>query len=66
VQKKGGEGGGNFYNTKIAYLGREYIGLALRQYHQNRIDENQLADYLDVKPKNVSTLEEYFVSGAEQ
>jgi len=66
VQKQGGEGGGNFYNTKIAYLGREYIGLALRQYHQNRIDENQLADYLDVKPKHVSTLEEYFVGGAEQ
>jgi Zn-dependent peptidase ImmA (M78 family) len=61
-QMKGGSGG-DYYRTKIAYLGREYIELALREYHQNRISENQLADYLDVKPKNVGTLEEYFAGG---
>ena len=55
--------GGNPYWTKIAYLGREYIELALRQYHQNRIDQNQLAEYLDSKPRYVGTLEEYFSRG---
>jgi Zn-dependent peptidase ImmA (M78 family) len=57
------EPGGNPYWTKISYLGREYVGLALAQYHQNRIDENQLAEYLDFKPRYVGTLEEYFSRG---
>ena len=35
------------------------------QYHQNRIDETQLGEYLDMKPKNVGTLEEYFVRGVQ-
>lgn len=55
--------GGDFYWTKIAYLGREYIQLALSQYHQNRIDQSQLAEYLDSKPRHVGTLEEYFSRG---
>lgn len=62
-QKKNSTPGGNHYWTKLAYLGRDYVSLALSQYHQNRIDETKLADYLDTKPKNVSTLEEYFDRG---
>ena len=62
-QQVPGGPGGNFYWTKIAYLGREYIRLALSQYHQNRIDQNQLAEYLDSKPRHVGTLEEYFSRG---
>jgi Zn-dependent peptidase ImmA (M78 family)/transcriptional regulator with XRE-family HTH domain len=56
--------GGNPYWTKLAYLGREYVALALTQYHQNRIDEGQLADFLDTKPRHVGALEEYFSRGA--
>lgn len=52
-------GGGDHYNTKIAYLGTEYINLAFQRYYQNRIDYNQLADILDTKPKNLNRLEEY-------
>jgi Zn-dependent peptidase ImmA (M78 family) len=55
--------GGNFYWTQIAYLGRRYIELALSQYYQNRIDENQLAEYLDFKPRHVNKLEEYLGRG---
>jgi len=51
--------GGNHYNTKISYLGKEYINLAFKKYYQNRINFNQLADYLDTKPKNLIKLEEY-------
>lgn len=51
--------GGNHYNTKIAYLGTEYINLAFQRFYQNRIDYNQLADILDTKPKNLTRLEEY-------
>lgn len=64
-QQAGGGDGGNHYWTKLAYLGRDYVALALGQFHQNRINENQLADYLDTKPKNVGTLEDYFGRGAD-
>ena len=56
---------GDPYWSKLAYLGRDYAALAFNQYHQNRIDETQLGEYLDVKPKNVGTLEEYFVRGVQ-
>ncbi|GAB4365236.1 MAG: XRE family transcriptional regulator [Kiloniellaceae bacterium] len=62
-RQRGGGRGGDHYWTKLAYLGRDYVALALQQFHQNRIDENQLADYLDTKGKNVATLEEYFERG---
>jgi Zn-dependent peptidase ImmA (M78 family) len=55
--------GGNSYWTKLTYLGRDYVRLALREYHTNRIDEYQLADYLDTKPKHVHMLESYFDRG---
>jgi Zn-dependent peptidase ImmA (M78 family) len=55
--------GGNPYWTKLSYLGREYVALALSHYHRNRIDESQLADFLDTKPRHVGVLEEYFSRG---
>ena len=57
-QRKSGDGG-DYYHTKIAYLGPEYITLAFQTYYKNRIDSAQLADYLDTKPKYLTTLEEY-------
>ena len=63
AKQKGG-GGGNYYYTKIDYLGPEYIGLAFQRYHQNQIDADQLADYLDTKPKNLTYLEEYVLQRA--
>lgn len=60
AQKQKGSGG-DPYRSKLAYLGREYVALVFNQYHQNHIDETQLGEYLDMKPKNIGTLEEYFV-----
>ena len=53
--------GGDYYNNQIAYLGQRYIGLALRQYHANRIDAAQLADHLNIAPRNIASLEEKFL-----
>jgi Zn-dependent peptidase ImmA (M78 family) len=64
AQKQKGSGGDPYW-SKLAYLGRDYAALAFNQYHQNRIDETQLGEYLDMKPKNVGTLEEYFVRGVQ-
>ena len=52
--------GGEYYNTQISYLGAQYINLALSQYHQNRINDLQLAEYLNIKPKNLGAFEERF------
>ena len=57
---KRGEGG-DYYNNQIAYLGPRYIGLALTRYHSNRIDATQLADYLNIAPRNIGPLEEKFL-----
>jgi Zn-dependent peptidase ImmA (M78 family)/transcriptional regulator with XRE-family HTH domain len=56
--------GGDYYWTKLSYLGRDYVALALSQYRQNRITESQLAEYLDTKPKNLPGIEDYFSRGA--
>ena len=57
-KKTAPSGAGNYYNSKITYLGLEYITLAFQRYYQNIISENQLAEYLDTKPKNLTQLEE--------
>lgn len=54
---------GNFYNNTIAYLGRDYIGVALKRYHTNQISGEQLADYLNVKVKNLEALELQYQRG---
>lgn len=59
-----GSGGGNYYNNQIAYLGRDYLGMALREYYQNRVTLPELAEMLNVKPRAVPTLEEKFLKGA--
>lgn len=56
--------GGDYYNTKISYLGKDYINLAFRRFYQNRIDYDQLAEILDVKPRNLPHLEEYLARRA--
>lgn len=63
-QRQGGGRGGDYYWTKLSYLGRDYVALALSQYRQNRITDTKLADYLDIKPKNLPGLEDYFSRGA--
>ena len=58
--------GGNYYYTKIAYLGEDYIQLAFRRFYEERIDEEELADYLAIKPKHIDKLEDVFYSGAHE
>lgn len=51
--------GGNYYLTQKAYLGENYINLAYRKYYQHKINENQLSDYLNIKPKNIPNFEHH-------
>ncbi|MFM9846719.1 MAG: helix-turn-helix domain-containing protein [Hyphomicrobiaceae bacterium] len=60
VEREEGSGG-NYYNTTMAYLGREFLGMAMREYYQNRITEAQLAEHLGVSLKNLSGIEDRFL-----
>lgn len=64
ANESGGGSGGNYYNSKFAYLGRDYISLVFSRYYQNRIDETQAAEYLDVKPKSLNGLEAKLLKSA--
>ncbi|ROM80038.1 hypothetical protein BK655_18735 [Pseudomonas brassicacearum] len=54
---------GNYYNSHRAYLGQRYIDLAFTRYYQNRFNQGKLAEYLNLKPKNLPTFAEKFAWG---
>jgi Zn-dependent peptidase ImmA (M78 family) len=56
-------GSGNYYNSHFTYLGPRYIDLAFTRYYQRRFDEIQLAEYLNIKPKNLPKFEAKFGGG---
>ncbi|MCY4528758.1 MAG: ImmA/IrrE family metallo-endopeptidase [Chloroflexi bacterium] len=53
--------GGNYYNTQVSYLGQKFLELVFSRYYQGRIDLSQLADYTNVKARNVAALEQAFM-----
>lgn len=63
LKGKDDESSGNYYNSQRAYLGQRYIDLAFTRYYQHRFDRGQLAEYLNLKPKNLPTFAEKFAGG---
>lgn len=53
-------GGGNFYSTQVAYLGKAFLNMAFSQYHDGKLDLLQVADYLGVKAAHVDQIETLF------
>jgi Zn-dependent peptidase ImmA (M78 family) len=62
-ESKRGGGGGNYYKTKISYLGNQYLNRVLEKYYTKKIDVHQVSDYLDIKINKIPTLEAYYMSG---
>jgi len=60
-RKEQGKTSGDFYNTQIAYLGKDYVNVALEQFYQNKISSSQLADYLNIAPKNLDRFQDKFL-----
>lgn len=54
--------GGNYHLTQKAYLGENYITLALRKYYQHKISDSQLSEYLNIKPKNIANFEHHVLN----
>ena len=44
-------------------MGGKYISLAFKKYYQKHISLNQLADFLDVKPKVIPHIDPFKQSG---
>ncbi len=56
AQQRSGKGG-NYYSTQGVYLGERYLETVFTRYYQKNISLRQVADYLDVKEKNVPGME---------
>jgi Zn-dependent peptidase ImmA (M78 family) len=57
--------GGNYYYNIGTYLGDEYINLVYRRYYQNKITVDNVAEYLNVKAKNLPAFEYYVLEGGK-
>ena len=54
--------GGNYYFTQGVYLSQKYLEIAFSHYYQKRISYLQLADYLGIKAKYLSGIENIMMS----
>lgn len=63
--KEEAEGGSYYYNKK-AYLGDRYIGLVYGRYYQNKISLDNVAEYLNVKAKNLPAFEHLVMEGGNK
>ena len=57
LRNKKESSGGNYYLTRVSYLGEAFTRLAFTQYHRGRIGKAELANHLNCKSKNLNNLE---------
>ena len=55
--RAGESSGGDYYATPASYLGDRYLQLVFGKHYQGRLSLEQVADYLGVRTKSVSGLE---------
>lgn len=53
-----GEGGGNFYNTRLTQLGSLLPSLAFRGFYADAISAGDLSEIMETKVKNLGTFEQ--------
>jgi Zn-dependent peptidase ImmA (M78 family)/transcriptional regulator with XRE-family HTH domain len=58
-------GSGNYHLTQKAYLGENYIHFVYGKYYQNKFTVDHLAEYLNVKPKNLPKFEHFVMEGGK-
>jgi len=63
--KETSDGGSYYYNQK-AYLGDRYISLVYGKYYQNKISLDTVAEYLNIKAKNLPTFEYMVMEGGKR
>lgn len=60
------EPGGIFYYNQKAYLGDRYISLVYGKYYQNKITIDNVAEYLNIKEKNLPAFEYWVMEGGKR
>lgn len=56
--------GGNFYYTKISYLGNSYLNKVFRSYYSGQISKTQVGVYTGLKTMHISKLASKMMGGA--
>jgi Zn-dependent peptidase ImmA (M78 family)/transcriptional regulator with XRE-family HTH domain len=59
LRQSRGTAGGNWYLTKLSYLGEGFTRLAFENYRQGRISKPELAEHLNVKARNLERFESH-------
>ncbi|MGA9363028.1 MAG: XRE family transcriptional regulator [Bacteroidota bacterium] len=59
------EPGGIYYYNQKAYLGERYIDLVYGKYYQNKITVDNVAEYLNIKEKNLPGFEYWVMEGGK-
>lgn len=56
LRKTKDKSGGNYYLTRLSYIGEGYAKTAFAQYRKGRIEQSTLANHLNIKTKNLNKL----------
>lgn len=59
--KEKAKGGGNYYSTRLSYVGNAYCSLVMQKYYQGKIDTVKASEYLDIQPRSFSGMEDVFL-----
>ena len=62
-RKDGKTNGGNYYSTKLSYLGQKYTGEVFNQYFSGKIDNVKASEMLQSKVDHLPRLESAFFRG---
>jgi Zn-dependent peptidase ImmA (M78 family) len=63
--KREEESGGSYYYSQKAYLGERYINLVYGKYYQSKITIDNVAEYLNIKVRNLPTFEHVVIEGGK-
>jgi len=64
AQKASGGSGGNYHATQNAYLSERFLQEVFARYARRQISRDEVADYIDIKPKNVEKLQDLVLRGS--
>lgn len=64
ASQKSDPGGGNWYASQKTYLSDRFAQEVLRRYYRNQLSVEQASEFLGVKAKNFSGLEQRILQGA--
>lgn len=64
-KQEGKKGGGNYYSTKLSYLGNQYTGEVFRQYFSGKISGVKAGEMLQSKVDHLPRLESVFFRGVK-